>query len=94
MKTVLPAIIKSNKGHIVSIASSAGHIGCPKQVDYGASRHAVAGFIEALRFKLDVCIFLNLVSLFAFRNTVCYIDIFLFYYFFFLFLYIFLIRAM
>lgn len=86
-------MIKSNKGHIVSIASTAGHMGCPKLVDYCASKHAVAGFIEALRFELDVCIFLNLVSLFAFRNTVCYIDISLFYYFLLLFIYIFLVRG-
>ncbi|XP_043678079.1 estradiol 17-beta-dehydrogenase 11-like isoform X3 [Vespula pensylvanica] len=54
VKAFLPAMIKNNKGHIVSIASAASHAGCPKIVDYCASKHAVAGFIEALQLELNL----------------------------------------
>lgn len=47
-------MLKENKGHIVSIASLAGHVGCPKLVDYTASKFAAVGFDEALRLELAV----------------------------------------
>lgn len=54
MKAFLPAMMKDNKGHIVSIASLAGHVGVPKLVDYCASKFAAVGFDEALRMELEV----------------------------------------
>jgi all-trans-retinol dehydrogenase (NAD+) len=53
VKAFLPAMLKENKGHIVSIASLAGHVGCPKLVDYTASKFAAVGFDEALRMELE-----------------------------------------
>ncbi|OXU32118.1 hypothetical protein TSAR_002959 [Trichomalopsis sarcophagae] len=53
VKAFLPAMCKENKGHIVSIASLAGHVGCPKLVDYTASKFAAVGFDEALRMELE-----------------------------------------
>ncbi|XP_023246645.1 estradiol 17-beta-dehydrogenase 11-like isoform X2 [Copidosoma floridanum] len=53
VKAFLPAMLKANKGHIVSIASVAGHVGCPKLVDYTASKFAAVGFDEALRVELE-----------------------------------------
>jgi all-trans-retinol dehydrogenase (NAD+) len=53
VKAFLPAMLKENKGHIVSIASLAGHFGVPKLVDYTASKFAAVGFDEALRLELE-----------------------------------------
>ncbi|XP_035737891.1 estradiol 17-beta-dehydrogenase 11-like isoform X2 [Vespa mandarinia] len=72
VKSFLPAMIKSNKGHIVSIASAAGHMGCPKLVDYCTSKHAVAGFIESLRLELEYegyNINTTIISPYIIRNT-------------------------
>ena len=44
VKAVLPSMMAANRGHIVSIASSAGVIGVPGLGDYCASKHAVVGF--------------------------------------------------
>lgn len=54
VKAFLPAMMEKNRGHIVSIASLAGHIGVPKLVDYCASKFAAVGFDEALRMELEV----------------------------------------
>lgn len=69
VKAFLPAMIESNKGHIVNIASIAGLMGCPIIVDYCTSKYAVVGFSDALQMELDVCNLLNLGYLFAVRNT-------------------------
>ncbi|XP_043488443.1 short-chain dehydrogenase/reductase family 16C member 6-like [Polistes fuscatus] len=53
VKAFLPAMMESNKGHIVSIASMAGFAGIPKLVDYCTSKHAVLGFDEGLRIELE-----------------------------------------
>lgn len=54
VKAFLPAMMEDDKGHIVSIASLAGHVGIPKLVDYCASKFAAVGFDEALRMELEV----------------------------------------
>ncbi|VVC94016.1 unnamed protein product [Leptidea sinapis] len=46
-------MILSNDGHIVTIASMAGHVGVPKLVDYCASKSAACGFDEALKLELE-----------------------------------------
>ncbi|XP_017881105.1 estradiol 17-beta-dehydrogenase 11-like [Ceratina calcarata] len=51
-KAFLPAMKESNHGHIVSIASLAGHIGVPMLVDYCTSKFAAIGFEEALHMEL------------------------------------------
>nr|XP_050860194.1 estradiol 17-beta-dehydrogenase 11-like isoform X2 [Vespula vulgaris] len=53
VKAFLPAMIKSNKGHIVNISSLGGLMGCPVIVDYCSSKYAVVGFSEALQMELD-----------------------------------------
>ncbi|XP_055375803.1 estradiol 17-beta-dehydrogenase 11 [Condylostylus longicornis] len=53
-KAFLPQMIEKDHGHIVTIASLAGHIGISKLVDYCASKFAAVGFDEALRLELDV----------------------------------------
>lgn len=49
-------MMENNKGHIVSIASLAGHCGVSKLVDYCASKFAAVGFDEALRMELEVIV--------------------------------------
>ncbi|XP_013189782.2 estradiol 17-beta-dehydrogenase 11 [Amyelois transitella] len=53
VKAFLPAMIDHNDGHIVTIASMAGHIGVAKLVDYCSSKAAACGFDESLRMELD-----------------------------------------
>lgn len=53
MKAFLPKMIENNEGHIVTIASMAGHVGIKKMIDYCASKYAAVGFDEALRVELD-----------------------------------------
>jgi len=49
VKTVLPEMIRRNSGHIVTVASAAGHMGVSGLVDYCASKFAAVGFDESLR---------------------------------------------
>ncbi|MBM7604527.1 short-subunit dehydrogenase [Metabacillus crassostreae] len=51
-KMVLPQMIKRKKGHIINIASQAGKIATPKSSLYSASKHAVLGFTNSLRFEV------------------------------------------
>ncbi|XP_077295569.1 estradiol 17-beta-dehydrogenase 11 isoform X2 [Arctopsyche grandis] len=52
-KAFLPEMVKANEGHLVTIASLAGHVGVPKLVDYCSSKFAAVGFDEALRAELE-----------------------------------------
>lgn len=52
-KAFLPRMIQNNHGHIVTIASLAGHIGVHKLVDYSSSKFAAVGFDESLRLELE-----------------------------------------
>lgn len=52
-KAFLPAMLEKDHGHIVTIASLAGHVGIPKLVDYCSSKFAAVGFDEALRLELQ-----------------------------------------
>lgn len=47
-------MLEKNDGHIVTIASMAGHVGVAKLVDYCSSKAAACGFDEALRLELEV----------------------------------------
>lgn len=51
-KAFLPKMIENNHGHIVTVASMAGHAGVNGLVDYTASKYAAVGFSEALRSEL------------------------------------------
>uniref|UniRef100_V5GTC3 Short-chain dehydrogenase/reductase family 16C member 6 n=1 Tax=Anoplophora glabripennis TaxID=217634 RepID=V5GTC3_ANOGL len=53
VKAFLPKMIQKNHGHIVTIASMAGHTGVSKLVDYCSSKFAAVGFDEALRIELE-----------------------------------------
>jgi all-trans-retinol dehydrogenase (NAD+) len=51
-KAFLPAMIRRNSGHIVTIASAAGLVGVRKLADYCASKFAAYGFDESIRMEL------------------------------------------
>lgn len=63
-------MLEDNKGHIVSVASMAGHVGMSKLVDYCASKFSAVGFAEALRMELAVQFysFINYSSPFHLHN--------------------------
>ena len=48
----LPLMKKANRGHIIAISSVAGRYGYPFNAAYVAAKHAVMGFIAALRTEL------------------------------------------
>lgn len=47
-------MMERNRGHIVTIASSAGILGLNGLADYCASKFATVGFDESIRFELEV----------------------------------------
>ncbi|RIV09885.1 SDR family NAD(P)-dependent oxidoreductase [Priestia flexa] len=51
-KSVLPAMLERNEGHIINIASQAGKLATPKSSGYAASKHAVLGFTNGLRLEI------------------------------------------
>ncbi|KAF2367037.1 Short-chain dehydrogenase/reductase SDR [Trinorchestia longiramus] len=53
-KAFLPAMLDSNSGHVVTVASVAGKIGVNKLIDYCSSKFAAVGFDESLRAELMV----------------------------------------
>jgi all-trans-retinol dehydrogenase (NAD+) len=52
LKAFLPHMIQANSGHIVTVASIAGHVGVPGLLDYCASKFGAVGIDNALRFEL------------------------------------------
>lgn len=51
-KAFVPAMLRANHGHIVTIASMAGKAGISGLVDYCASKHGAIGFHESLTAEL------------------------------------------
>jgi all-trans-retinol dehydrogenase (NAD+) len=51
-KAFLPAMVESNHGHIVNIASIAGIVGTNKMTDYCAAKFGDVGFTESLEYEL------------------------------------------
>ncbi|NXH60595.1 RDHE2 dehydrogenase, partial [Rhabdornis inornatus] len=52
LKAFLPAMVACNRGHLVSIASSAGLMGLYSASDYCASKSAIIGMMEAINSEL------------------------------------------
>ena len=52
-------MIERKLGHIVNVASLAGHSGTNKLVDYCASKFAAVGLDESLRVELAVQVQIN-----------------------------------
>ena len=51
-RLALDRMLPRGRGHIVNIASAAGRVAIPGEAVYTATKHAVAGFDEALRVEL------------------------------------------
>lgn len=49
---ILPHFEQNKQGHIINIASQAGKISTPKSSIYGATKHAVIGYTNALRLEV------------------------------------------
>ena len=47
-------MMRANKGHIVTISSVTGLMGCYRCIDYSASKFATVGFHESLFTELKV----------------------------------------
>jgi len=54
IKSFMPDMILKQKGHIVNVASMAGHSGMSKLVDYCSSKFAAVGLDDALKVELKV----------------------------------------
>ncbi|KNC77804.1 hypothetical protein SARC_09743, partial [Sphaeroforma arctica JP610] len=54
VRAFLPAMMRRQKGHIITIASVLSHIGARNLTDYCSSKAAVSGFHEALAVELSV----------------------------------------
>ncbi|GAB1351261.1 hypothetical protein MASR1M107_34760 [Ignavibacteriales bacterium] len=50
-KAFLPAMYEKNRGHVINISSAAGTIGVPGLAMYAATKWAVWGLTESLRFE-------------------------------------------
>ena len=50
----LPAMIKKNHGHVVTIASMASFVVIPQSVDYGCTKASALAFHEGLSVELRV----------------------------------------
>ncbi|CAD5205414.1 unnamed protein product [Bursaphelenchus okinawaensis] len=51
-KAFLPTMLEQNDGHVVTLASIAGHVGVVGLVDYCASKFGAVGFMDALHREL------------------------------------------
>ncbi|XP_068127205.1 17-beta-hydroxysteroid dehydrogenase 13-like [Hyperolius riggenbachi] len=52
-RAFLPAMIKRNHGHIVTVASSAAFVGVPRMIDYCSTKFAALGYHKALTAELS-----------------------------------------
>lgn len=50
---VLPSMRARRRGRIINIGSLAGLVGVPGQAFYAASKHAIEGYSESLRYELE-----------------------------------------
>ncbi|XP_034245069.1 epidermal retinol dehydrogenase 2 [Thrips palmi] len=53
-KAFLPEMMRANRGHIVTVSSVTGLMGCYRCTDYSASKFATVGFHESLFTELKV----------------------------------------
>lgn len=52
LQEILPRMIERNEGHIVTVCSAAGLIPTRNLAPYSGTKHAVHGFIEALKEEI------------------------------------------
>ncbi len=70
-KTFLPLLKKNGGGKIINISSISGYFGFPGLGPYVASKHALEGFSESLRFELlDENVFVSLVEPASYKTKI------------------------
>ncbi|HLU93595.1 MAG TPA: SDR family oxidoreductase [Membranihabitans sp.] len=52
-RLVLPSMIERKSGHIVTMSSIVGKFGSPRRSTYSASKHALHGYFDSLRFEVQ-----------------------------------------
>lgn len=52
-RCVLPAMVQQGHGHVVTVSSVVGHIGTPLRSSYAASKHALHGYYDSLRYEVE-----------------------------------------
>lgn len=52
-RLLLPSMLERKSGHIVTISSIVGKFGSPKRSSYSASKHALHGYFDSLRFEVE-----------------------------------------
>lgn len=52
LRAVLPGMQARGRGHVVNVASAAGKVGVPHGAMYSATKHAVVGLSEAVRYEV------------------------------------------
>ena len=53
IRSFVPRMIAQGEGHIVNTGSGASFVSFPRLGPYGATKHAIVGLSEALRYELD-----------------------------------------
>ena len=51
-KSILPHMVKRKEGMVITISSIAGKLGAPMRSAYSAAKHAIIGFMDALRAEI------------------------------------------
>ena len=53
IRSFVPRMIEQGEGHIVNTGSGASFVATPRLGPYSATKHAIVGLSEALRYELD-----------------------------------------
>ncbi len=53
VKAVLPAMVERGSGHLVLVSSTAGIIGVPGYTGYAATKFAIRGLADSLRYEVE-----------------------------------------